>query len=1087
MNNEIEVLSIGQCPYEKYPKENNTTTSTSTNTTTNTLSLLSRTFFNETHRSINKYTYNLYILKIINLFNCKKYNITKNTLENNIKILNKLSHKTIVSYYSSYFIQETKEYYLIIPYIDGLSLNDIIWKLPQTELDIQFKWMKQVYSGLEYLHYNCNISHGKLIPQNIIIESSSNNVKIVGIDAPCLRLPFNRENFDNFVNVSYLSYERYNGLDYDEYLDDIWATGLIFAELLLGLKRHHKHFNNSNNHHNNHNNNNYNHNNENNNKSDNSIRLNDITNESLLLRQQLISDCLETSPQIGLIIELSLIVPQKNNPITSAIINQKINQLCTNSSHKLTPSSISSLSPLSSLSDTSSPIPSFSPTSPSPLPVPSTNLPSSSSVLPISTPAIVTSSLTSRQISLLPTTITSTSPQPLLNFGGGDVIFIENFLEEDTLNELMNNVQNEVSWYQLKHPVHCSCYPRLTSFQALIEDDGTIPIYRCADPQPWDNQYETINFTPIIRKLKEKIELISGETYNWCRMINYRTDNDDMGFHSDKYLDISKDSYIVSFSIGQTREYILKLKKGIQLHHKLKYHLSTDNNQRISLTHNSLLLLGPTTNMCYLHSISKNHNHNHNQKIKNNLYDYRISITFRKIATFYCPRFKGLDNNCFYGQGISNIPTKFHLMLKYYMIVFNRHIQTISIGFFTYFISLIIQNFCYSNSNSNSHKSPNNNMNMNVIFSSFVSLLYRYFAVSNLKSKHKLNKWRHMIVYRLLNILPLNPFEAVRLLDNASHIELETLSQYEKGVKHPSESTQPIAQPMIYSLHSVDEYNDYEDLNNQQHITTAATSTKHQHKKHHKNRKNHDIDHEYAIDEKKNVEQKSYLSSITLSSLQYQRKKEFDPHSTSSTSLYHYPIDSSSSQNNGNNNNNSNNSNSNNSKVHSNISVCIIVDVINDFLLTTGEYCKVFGIDDTHRFRLIHPTIIDIYRYCHQHNIQVILVTSHYCKNQFRRVSDLCTTDYGRQFCLPLYPSTEQEQEHEHESEGEGENNKINNTNNNNNNKLNDIIHVKFNNSILECSDESKSTLFNIIQNKTILICGVTTVCCIQYAVNDLL
>jgi serine/threonine protein kinase/nicotinamidase-related amidase len=809
---------------------------------------------------------------IISLRECHQH-LSDQIIEQEVQNLKQISHQSIVSLSEAYFMHH--ECHLIFPFVRGLSLTELIWQIPSPTIADQIKWMKQTLSGLNYLHTVTGRPHGNLTPENILITSSkARQVKIVGLEVSCLHQP---------PNPSYISYERTKGLEYDG-RDDIWAFGLIFSELLLGMKP---------------------------NLSSDCCHLNDINSEeSEKRRHLLLSNCLEVSPEIGAILQLALQVRQTDRGTADALV-QFINQQAATSTV----------------------------TGPSP------------GAQPLS---------------------------PLPSIGAGDVVYIENFLDADSLTHLMANIHRDINWSQLTHVVHCNCFPRLTSFQALIEEDGTLPIYRCADPQPWDNQYTTCTFTPSIRRLKEKIEQFTGENYNWCRMLQYRQDNDDMGYHSDKYLDIAKGSYIVSFSIGQTRDYLLKLKKGSQ---RIK---EDGRHQKISLTHNSLLLLGPMTNMHYLHSIAKRSNHDKKG------FDWRISITFRNIATYYSPLYYGLDRCCFYGQGVPNIATKAQMIQSYRHQIIRRHLQIAFSAVVGYFTSSALMNLVTM--------VPTHKSFWIGLTTALSGLTARFYLISSIKAMSRKKKWRHMAVYRLLNLLPLDPPAALRLLEKASLIELESMLQ--TGKKNAKEAKD---EPSIaYQLEQ----------------TTAVDAPR--------------------------------LTSHSLeSSVQQHRTSSDSPTLPSSSIVSSYE--------------------SNRTVIkqvvvplHTNpmyISVCIFIDVLNDFMLPSGVFCQTYGLEDTHRIRNIHPNLIDLYQYCHKRSIQVILVTSHYHPKQFKRVNELCSTEDGQGISLPLQQTGSKP----------------------------DILHIKTANSIMNCSQTAKEILLQTIQNQNVLICGVTTLCCVCHAVDNLM
>jgi alkylated DNA repair dioxygenase AlkB len=104
--------------------------------------------------------------------------------------------------------------------------------------------------------------------------------------------------------------------------------------------------------------------------------------------------------------------------------------------------------------------------------------------------------------------------------------------------------------------------------------------------------------------------------------------------HSDKTLDIKKNTNVVNMSIGASRIMILKNKRDKE-------------KQKIKLKNNSLFVLGWDTNKEWVHSIKLN---KRDDKIKEqDEIGPRISLTFRTIATF-------IDKNGkIFGQGARKI------------------------------------------------------------------------------------------------------------------------------------------------------------------------------------------------------------------------------------------------------------------------------------------------------------------------------------------------------------------------------------------------------------------------------------------------
>jgi alkylated DNA repair dioxygenase AlkB len=99
-------------------------------------------------------------------------------------------------------------------------------------------------------------------------------------------------------------------------------------------------------------------------------------------------------------------------------------------------------------------------------------------------------------------------------------------------------------------------------------------------------------------KIKNIIEEQLNQTFNHCLLQWYRSGRDFIGEHSDKTLDISKDSVVVNISLGATRTMILKSKEKLSKDNdklsngKLNKSMINKATQKISLPHNSMFVLG---------------------------------------------------------------------------------------------------------------------------------------------------------------------------------------------------------------------------------------------------------------------------------------------------------------------------------------------------------------------------------------------------------------------------------------------------------------------------------------------------------------
>ena len=117
-----------------------------------------------------------------------------------------------------------------------------------------------------------------------------------------------------------------------------------------------------------------------------------------------------------------------------------------------------------------------------------------------------------------------------------------------------------------------------------------------------------IPWTKDLLYIKQKIENVTGETYNSCLLNRYQNGNQGMSWHSDDEIMLKKNASIASVSFGVGR--IFKFK-----HKNLKKTLN------LFLEHGSLLDMRENTQLNWLHALPKS------KKVQG----LRINLTFRKI------------------------------------------------------------------------------------------------------------------------------------------------------------------------------------------------------------------------------------------------------------------------------------------------------------------------------------------------------------------------------------------------------------------------------------------------------------------------
>ncbi len=122
----------------------------------------------------------------------------------------------------------------------------------------------------------------------------------------------------------------------------------------------------------------------------------------------------------------------------------------------------------------------------------------------------------------------------------------------------------------------------------------------------------------IVAEIQQRLAFNDGPvSINHSILTCYRDGNDNIGFHSDKMIDITPNSPIISLSLGQDREFHL----GQADPNDRKATVTT---HRMVLSSGDLFILGPRTNALYRHSIVPS--------AKKEIRPH-VSIVMRNIAT----------------------------------------------------------------------------------------------------------------------------------------------------------------------------------------------------------------------------------------------------------------------------------------------------------------------------------------------------------------------------------------------------------------------------------------------------------------------
>lgn len=132
---------------------------------------------------------------------------------------------------------------------------------------------------------------------------------------------------------------------------------------------------------------------------------------------------------------------------------------------------------------------------------------------------------------------TGSSDQSNICLGEGDSKIIHDVFSEQMTEEVFARLKAEVPWQQMHHAG--GLVPRLVCCQALIDvQDGSMPIYR----HPADESLPTKHFTQTVDDMRREVEQIAGHGINHVLIQLYRSGEDFISEHSDKTLDIARES-----------------------------------------------------------------------------------------------------------------------------------------------------------------------------------------------------------------------------------------------------------------------------------------------------------------------------------------------------------------------------------------------------------------------------------------------------------------------------------------------------------------------------------------------------------------
>ena len=181
--------------------------------------------FGQVRLAVHKATKQVRAIKIL-----KKAEVNMDNLLNEISVLSKLSHPSIMQLYEIF--EDNLNIYIVSEYCKGGELFDIITEKGSFTEKEACIIMKQLMSGICYSHQN-GIVHRDLKPENILMDNNTDDLSIKIIDWGCAKTIQKKERLHQADGTSYYIAPEVLKGDYDEKCD-IWACGVIFYILLCG-------------------------------------------------------------------------------------------------------------------------------------------------------------------------------------------------------------------------------------------------------------------------------------------------------------------------------------------------------------------------------------------------------------------------------------------------------------------------------------------------------------------------------------------------------------------------------------------------------------------------------------------------------------------------------------------------------------------------------------------------------------------------------------------------------------------------------------------------------------------------------------
>ena len=184
---------------------------------------------------------------------------------------------------------------------------------------------------------------------------------------------------------------------------------------------------------------------------------------------------------------------------------------------------------------------------------------------------------------------------------GAFVDYLAGFLSNDEASSIYEQLMEEEAFESRA----ISVFGREVMQPRLISWAGDLP-YRYSG-----QTLEPREPSAVLETLQEKIEKVTGVSFNHVLLNYYRDGRDNMGMHADNEPELGKDPTIAALSLGCTRRFLLKRKTRIK----------GEEPHCLKLEHGSLMVMRGTCQHRWRHSVPK----------AGRLAEGRINVTFRYL------------------------------------------------------------------------------------------------------------------------------------------------------------------------------------------------------------------------------------------------------------------------------------------------------------------------------------------------------------------------------------------------------------------------------------------------------------------------